>query len=173
MISYGRALICKAGHVVNSAAERNPGGNAAFCTECGEPVIDKCENCKEPIHGEKYEDDDHPLDFGGPNNLGFHDVPAHCHACGKPYPWTLRKAEALKETLNELDRLDELDGLSAEEREKLKKLIPDIIVDTPNSPKAASRFKKAIARVGQAGRKMLLEVLTRVATEAVKESVGL
>jgi hypothetical protein len=167
MIRYDTALICKAGHVINSSAERNPGGNAAFCTGCGEPVIGKCENCNAPIHGEKYEEDDLPLDLGGPDNLGFHDVPAHCHACGKPYPWTLRNAEALKEIL------DELDGLSDEEREKLKKSIPDIIADTPNSKTAASRFKKAIVKVGQAGRKMLLEVLTRVATEAVKEFIGI
>lgn len=167
MAFYDKALICAHGHLINSAAETNPGRNSQFCPKCGEPAVGECLNCETPIRGDEYEDDFEGVEFLGPNNLGFHTIPGHCHACGKPYPWTERKAEALHEMI------DELDGLSDEERAKLKGSIPDIIADTPKSETAALRFKKAVAKVGQAGGKMLMDVLTSVATEAVKKALGM
>ena len=92
---------------------------------------------------------------------------SHCHACGQSYPWTRRRSEALAEAL------DELHELSVDDREKLKKSIPDILAETPKSETAALRFKKAIAKAGEAGRKLLIDVLTSVATDAVKRSMGL
>lgn len=164
---YDRALICKNGHLINSGAEDNPTSNSAFCGKCGEPVVDKCENCGEPIRGNEYDDQQDGCDMFGPLNRGFWGMPRHCHACGKPYPWTERKVEALSEIV------DVLDGLSQEEREKLKNSIPDIVADTPKSDPAVFRFKRAAAKVGQTGAKMLMEVLTNVATEAVKKALGI
>jgi len=54
-----------------------------------------------------------------------------------------RRTEALAEAL------EELDGLSNEERDKLKKSIPDILADTPKSETAALRFKKPSSRLGR------------------------
>jgi len=71
------------------------------------------------------------------------------------------------------EMIDELDGLSDEERNRLKKSIPDIIADTPKSETAALRFKKAVAKVGEAGGNLMMKVLASVATEAVKNSMGM
>jgi hypothetical protein len=163
---YDKALICVNGHLINSGADTDPGKNSAFCPKCGAATVAACSHCNEPIRGDEY-DEGRKTWHGTPSNIGFRRVPAHCHACGKPYPWIERKAEALGEMI------EELDGLSDDEREKLKKSIPDIIADTPKSETAAFRFKRAITKVGQAGGKLLTDFLTNVATEAVKKAMGL
>ncbi|MBE3037345.1 MAG: DUF2321 domain-containing protein [Chloroflexi bacterium] len=154
---YAVGMACLNGHKIAGNAEGAPEFCGEFCSTCGERTITQCPVCKQNIRG-YYQ--------GGGIGYGW-TLCAFCHACGKPYPWTVRKAEAIEEML------DELDGLSPEDREKLKKSIPDIIADTPKSETAALRFKKAIAKVGQVGGKMLLDVLTSVATEAVKKAMGL
>ena len=166
MTYYDKALICANGHLINSAADGDAGRNAAFCQKCSAAAVAACSHCNEPIRGDEY-DEGRETWNGTPSRIGFRRVPGYCHACGKPYPWTEHKAEALQEMI------DELDELSDDEREKLKVSIPDIIADTPKSETAALRFKKAVAKVGQAGGKLLMNVLTKVATEAVKESMGL
>ncbi len=167
MTQYDKALICVNGHLINSGADADPDKNSAFCPQCGAATITACSNCNQPIRGDQYDDQFDGVEFVGPHKLGFRSVPGHCHACGKSYPWTQSKAEALGEMI------EELDGLSDDEREKLKVSIPDILADTPKSETAALRFKKAITKVGQAGGKMLMDVLTNVATEAVKKAMGL
>ena len=158
MEGYDVGMVCMNGHAVNSMAATAPQHNEKFCSKCGAAAIQECPQCHERIRGYYHYENV----FGG-----SWYVPAHCHACGKPYPWTQGKAEALGEMI------EELDGLSDEEREKLKVSIPDIIADTPKSETAALRFKKAVAKVGQAGGKMLMDVITNVATEAVKKAMGL
>ncbi len=150
-------MACLNGHKIAGDAGGAPEFREGFCSTCGERAITQCPVCKENIRG---------CCQGGGLGLSW-TLSAYCHACGKPYPWTQRRAEAIQEML------DELDGLTDEDREKLKKSIPDIIADTPKSETAALRFKKAITKVGQAGGKMLMDVLTNVATEAVKKSMGL
>ncbi len=166
MTYYDRALICRNGHLINSCAEGDPARNSKFCEKCGEPAVGQCESCGEPIRGEEFEAQEGWVDVTR-RYLGFRRIPQHCHGCGKPYPWTERRAEAIQEVL------DELDGLTDEDCEKLKKSIPDIIADTPKSDTAALRFKKAIAKVGQSGGKILVDILTNVATEAVKKTMGM
>jgi hypothetical protein len=95
------------------------------------------------------------------------EIPSYCHECGAAYPWTERKAEALAEAIGELDQL------SAEDREKLKQSIPDVITETPKTELAASRFSKAMGKAGQAGRKLLSEMLTNVAADAALKLMGL
>jgi hypothetical protein len=62
--------------------------------------------------------------------------------CGKPYPWTTRRAEALAEAI------DELDELQAADRDKLKQSIPDVLRETAKTETAAARFGKAIRGAG-------------------------
>ncbi len=158
MGQYDVGLVCLNGHEINSLAASNSGSNQAFCTTCGERTTDRCLSCNGPIRGHYHVE--------GVISLFPWVVPSHCHACGQPYPWTQRRSEALAEAL------DELDELSAEEREKLKKSIPDILVETPKSGTAALRFKKAVVKVSTAGGKVLTEILTKVAAEAVKKVLG-
>ncbi len=166
MASYDRALICANGHLINSAAESNPGRNSEFCPKCGKATLDACRHCQEPIRGDEYDGRSETW-TRTPTKIGFRHIPSHCHACGKPYPWTERKAEAMEEMI------DELDDLSDEERARLKQSIPDIIADTPRSETAALRFKKAATQVGQTAGNLMMSVLTKVATETVKQALGL
>lgn len=64
------------------------------------------------------------------------DVPAYCHNCGKPYPWTeatMRAAEHI---------IDMLDELTPDQKKQLVDFIPDIIVETPQSRYAALVYAK-------------------------------
>jgi len=153
---YSVGMACLNGHKIAGDAEGSPEFCEEFCSQCGERTITQCPACKQNIRG-YYQGEGFGLRW---------TLPAYCHSCGKAYPWTERKAEALGETIGELD------GLTDGEREKLKKAIPDIIADTPKSETAALRFKKAITKVGKVGGKLLTDVLTNVATEAVKKAMG-
>jgi len=159
MGQYRIGLACLNGHAVNSAADTSPELNAKFCPKCGEPSIDRCSKCKEYIRGYYYAE--------GIVSLRKWKIPSHCHECGTSYPWTQRRSEALVETI------DELDGLSDDERERLKKSIPDILVETPKSETAILRFKKTASKVGKVGGKALMNVLSKVVADAVKASLGI
>jgi hypothetical protein len=131
-----------------------------FCSKCGAETITTCLSCGASIRGYYHVE--------GVVSIGFTwTPPAHCHNCGKAYPWTEKKASAVEEMI------DELEGLNNEDRAKLKKSIPDIAAETPNSGAAVLRFKRAGAKVGQFGGKLLTDVLSKVAAEAVKKSMGL
>lgn len=158
MGQYFVGLACLNGHAVNSAADRSPELNAKHCSACGEPTIRACSNCSAAIRGYYFVAD----------VIGWSewDVPSHCHECGAPYPWTQRRSEALAAAI------DELDELPSDERDRLKKSIPDILAETPKSETAVLRFKKAIAHVGTASGKVLSGVIQRVAADAVKGMLG-
>ncbi len=151
---YDVALVCLNGHDINPSSQYNPEFNTDFCTECGEPTIDACPECKEPIRGYHQE------------SMGQWTLPKHYHKCGKPYPWTKRKTEALA------DAIDELDELSETERGKLKESIPDVIHETTRTTTAIARFKKAIVKGGAIGGKLLTDILSKVAAEIVVKSLG-
>lgn len=156
---YDVGLACLNGHEINSSADRSPECNAKFCPTCGEPTICQCEGCNAKIRGY--------YNIEGVFGCTEWKVASHCHDCGEPYPWTHRRTNALAEAI------DELDELSEEERERLKKSIPDILAETPKSETAALRFRKVVAKLGSAGGKVLGDVLRKVAVDTVKSSLGL
>ena len=94
-------------------------------------------------------------------------LPSFCPDCGKPYPWTEAKLKAAKELA------DELDNLSLEECELLKKSLDDIIVmeDTPQTPVAATRFKKLVAKAGQVAAQGFRDILVDIASETAKKLI--
>ena len=156
MDEYGLGMACLNGHKVDGDVLSSPEFSESRCSKCGEPTITKCQSCGEAIRGY----------YKGVLSVDW-ELAAYCPKCGKPFPWTQRRAEALGEMLVELE------GLSPEERERLKESMPDILADTPKSETAALRFKKAVAKVGQVGGKVLMDVLAKVGTEAVRKSMGL
>lgn len=149
---YDVALICLNGHSVNSSSRELPQLSADYCNECGEKAINQCTHCNMPIRGYY-----HSGVIGGYE----WEPPAYCHACGQPYPWTQRKTDALAEAIDEAERL------TAEEKETLKQSIPDILNQTPKTDAAAARFKRAIAKAGQTGGKLIYDIAVKVATDAV------
>ena len=65
----------------------------------------------------------------------------------------------------------ELDGLTAQEREDLQKSLPDLLRDVPNTPVAATRFKKILLKVKGKGGELVWEILKDVASETATKII--
>ena len=154
---YNTAQICLNGHVVSSMADASPEFQKNFCAECGEETIMKCPSCNNFIKGS----------YEAPGFIGIaeYDRPKFCDNCGKPYPWTDRKANAAKSLV------DFTEGLTASEKEDLKKSIDDLIKDSPESTVAQAKFKKYITKVGGVVASGLKELLFDLVSEFVKKSL--
>lgn len=151
--SFDDAIICEKGHVINSRASM-PEFTTKFCQECGGKAISSCSGCNQKIRG------------GMPGTTSLWTPSAFCGECGKPYPWTDEKIAAAREVIDELD-------LAAEERDKLKKSVADLMANTPKSDVAAARFKRAIAKVGGGMSDILAKVISDIASETIKKTMGL
>ena len=150
---YDVAQICLNGHVINATAKGSPVHNTEFCRQCGAATITKCPECKIEIRGHYH------------NVGGFFRAPAFCHKCGKAYPWTTTKIQAVHELAQELDQL------TPEEKEMLSKSIDDIVTDSPRTTLGATRFKKIMAKVGKEAAAAFKEVLVGVVSEAAKKMI--
>ena len=159
---YDVAQICMNGHVANSATEAFPEEDKKFCDECGEPTITACPACKDRIRGVQ----SFP-GLGKVQRLSRYSPPAHCIGCGKPYPWTERRLTAAKELAQEME------GLTAEERDLLSRSLDDLVRDTPQTPVAATRFKKVMAKVGTGAGRLLYDMVVDIASETTKKAMGL
>ena len=143
-------LVCLNGHDVNNRSTTEPQYNADYCPKCGAKTISECPHCSEPINGEYLDP-----------NISAGRPALFCHACGKPYPWTEKKAEALEEMIAELV------GFEAGELEKLKESIPDLICETPKSDIAVFRYRNAIIKAGTIGGKALYDLAASVAGSVI------
>ena len=152
-------MACLNGHPINSSSDVYPTKNAKHCPECGKATITACTHCHAALRGYR--------DVPGVVDLLSWKPPSFCHECGQPFPWTEQGAKSLSEAIGEIDTL------SAEELAKLRESIPDILTETPSTSLAASRFKKAFAKIGAAGTKLLSEIIVKVGAEAAIRSMGL
>lgn len=125
------AFICEKGHVIESLSDSCAD---KYCTVCGARVISKCPNCGAILRGKS-------RDAYG--YLEAYTAPAYCKDCGKPYPWTKIAIEAT------VLMLKEETGLADDERQKLIDVLPDVIAETPRTPLAATRIRKAISSAGR------------------------
>lgn len=146
---YDVALVCENGHGINYKARTQPHGNAKFCKDCGARAISQCD-CGQPIRG------------GLIGGFGYsYTPPAYCIGCGKPYIWTERKTDALKDWIRELIEIE------ADEKEKLIALVPDIVADRPGTPTATARFGNLMGRLSEHMRAALVDLLQKVAVAYV------
>ena len=99
----------------------------------------------------------------GVRSFAGYAVPAYCHGCGKPYPWTDASIRAAKELA------DELSELTIDEREQLKKSVDDIVADTPQTVLAATRFKRLAEKAGKGALDTFKSVLIAVLSEEAKK----
>lgn len=155
---YDTAQICANGHVINSCSISTPHINRKFCERCGALTITKCPYCSATIRGA----------YCTRSSTSSFTRPSFCPDCGKPYPWTEAKLKAAKELV------DELDKLTPEERELLKKSLDDIMLDTPQTIVAATRFKKIAAKAAKAGKatvKELRKLVVDIASETAKKII--
>lgn len=154
-IYYDIAQICKDGHVMNIYVNYHSESNVKRCPNCSAEVISKCPVCQTPIRGGQIQEINFKNHVTDPENIfntidkttfnykeltkvEDYQLPAYCHECGSPYPWTeelLKKAD---------DIIDSFDELSEEQRELLKERFPDLLIDNPRSITAALTYSKLI-----------------------------
>lgn len=154
---YDVAQICLNGHMVNSTTISSPDFNKPYCPQCGAKTITKCVNCDSQILGH----------YHVSGVVGFSDRAVHsfCHDCGAPYPWTEARLKAARELA------DELEGLSRDDKETLKRSLDSLIRDTPETPLAATRFARIVAKAKSAGAVALKEIVKEVITETAKKVI--
>lgn len=144
---YKTAKICLNGHMISDDYQFAKDYDK-YCTLCGAENITCCQYCNAPIHG--YYDYEVP-GYVGPAEVA--PVPAYCHNCGKPYPWT----EAFLKTADEM--VDMFDELSTEQKQQLKETFPNLIVETPQSNLAALRAAKLINGLTSFGKDIFVKLL--------------
>lgn len=141
---------------MNTAARESPEHNQDYCDKCGAQTIVSCPECDKEIQG-KY----HP----GPGVISVgrsYTRPAFCQYCAKPFPWTVAILGAAEELA------DELDDLSHEDKELLKKSLPDLLYDTPRTGLAQFRFKNLMVKASKEGARAMWEILKASVTESVR-----
>ena len=97
---------------------------------------------------------------------GSYVVPSFCHECGAAYPWTEARLVKAKEAVGALE------GLSVEERELAAKLIDDVVRPGAKARPAAARFKKLLAKAGEAQSGQLIDMLAEIGGETAKEALS-
>ena len=164
------AQICLNGHIVNLSCKNNPKANTSHCPQCGEKTITACLHCSAPIRGAAYYKRALFATSAGVCSVpklieSEYPVPAYCHNCGSPYPWT-------EELLKDADAIiDSFDELSNEQRKLLKERFPDLLTDNPRTISSALTFSKLInglTSVGSAvGKGFLINLLEKHVPETI------
>lgn len=169
MDPYQTALVCRRGHVETWAIPRpvlwnSPGvvdaPGPSHCSECGQPLLNKCPACGHRIRGWRR----------GASSVRHTPVlPDFCDHCGAPYPWASRKARIYElENLLEADQsVDEATRLKA--REELHALAENPDDDEAVESARWLRVKNLWPEVVKAG----FNILTSVATAEAKRKLGL
>ena len=155
---YDTAQICLNGHVISPYAGSHPQRQEKFCSQCGALTLMQCPYCNTAIRGRYHM----PHVIGNPSN---YSAPAFCYNCGKAYPWTEQSLKVAQEYAEELEEL------SPEDRALLIKSIPELAHDTPQTPLAASRFKRVMSKVAPAAYEIMIKVVTDFASEAAKKMI--
>jgi len=155
------ALVCLNGHVVNNSSKTSPENNTKFCEKCGEENIAECPHCKEIIRGE--------IHYEGVANFDCTIVnpPLYCHNCGQPYPWTIRKFEALNEAIAEA-QLDDAD------KKDFSESIKNVTSDNPKTKLSVMKINKIGAKIsGSLWNDLICPILVEIASETAKKAMGL
>ena len=148
--------VCMNGHFITDLARIKPESAQKYCGNCGEATITSCQNCATEIRGRD-------LSPGHINIGGV--VPAYCHNCGKPYPWTQSRLKAAH------DLVEEMSDLSAEEKELLAHSIDDIVQDGPRTELAVIRFKRLLSKVGKPSADAFKNILYGVVAGGVARAI--
>ncbi|MCJ0932626.1 DUF2321 domain-containing protein [Virgibacillus halodenitrificans] len=155
-MGYKIAQICLNGHIITGNVGGWRGESEKFCSNCGEKTIESCQECGGRIKG------DYEAEWG---YIAIDSAPYYCINCGRPYPWTA----TILDNAVELVAFD--DNLSLEQKELIKTTFPDLIVETPTTPVAIAKYKKAIKDAQEPIRDGLKQLFAKVVTETVKKSL--
>jgi hypothetical protein len=154
---YRTAEICLNGHVTTSSADTSPELREKYCSECGEPTITQCPNCKSNIRGY----------YDVPNVIGFleYTCPLFCHNCGNPFPWTERRIQAASELMELSDKLSE------SELTQFKADLDSLVKDTPQAKVASFRVKAFLGKAGKEIASAVRDILIDIVSETAKKAI--
>ena len=158
---YDVAQICMNGHMINESYKENPQRNQNFCDKCGEKTITKCENCGAEIRGR----------YKMPGIADFRPkqekVPKYCYNCGKMYPWTKSKLQALNEVIDLVDELED------DDKNELKEASELISIDTPRTQVGVLKIKKYTDKIsgviGEKVQDLIVDIASETAIKSMKE----
>jgi hypothetical protein len=94
-------------------------------------------------------------------------IPAYCPDCGEAFPWTKEKLKAAH------DLIEELDELTRDEKARLNESISELAHDSAQTPVAVTRIKKIALKIGKGSWTLLEKIITDVASDTVKKTIGL
>lgn len=152
---YETSTICTNGHFISSGS---PNTSIKFCRDCGAGTIFKCNNCNTSIRG-KY------IVNGILDLTSYSYVPAYCHNCGFPYPWT----EQLLIKTKKLIDLDE--QLTDQEKADLFDSAKNIMTESESSTVEASLFKGLLNKAGNFLKEAMYKFAVDVASETAKKTL--
>ncbi|MBV6444794.1 MAG: DUF2321 domain-containing protein [Ignavibacteriales bacterium] len=156
---YAKAQICVQGHTISSDMHGNLSKNKKFCDKCGAETIDKCQDCNSPINGR----------YITPGHVIFSNyvTPNYCSNCGKPYPWTIKKIEAVVKLAQLEEVLTEEEILSfASDVEVISSDSPATIVSTRKILKIGAKLSvRAWAEI----RLLLIEIASETAKKIIMD----
>lgn len=157
MDEYDVMQVCLNGHRITTTLRSSPQHGKQHCSKCGTPTLSQCQHCQADIRGSYRQR--HARVVHLPN------VPAFCHACGKPYPWTDTRLDAAQELA------EELEGLTEDEKKTLKASLDDLVRDTTRTPLAATRFKRLATKAGKGAAEAFKDILIGVISETAKKLI--
>jgi hypothetical protein len=160
MGTYRTAEVCLNGHVSTDAADAHPHLREKYCSKCGEPTITQCQDCQANIRGSYYVEGVISL------RSKYEPAPAFCFNCGKPFPWTERKLKAA------VDLVGTGGGLSEAELMQFSEDVRELTKDTAQVHAASIRFKKAMAKVGNAISTGVRDILADVLSDTAKRAIS-
>lgn len=154
--------ICLNGHIIDYETDNGE----SFCRDCGAILITSCPSCEASLPKWTYYIE---YDY---NNEPFRCYntyirPNFCPFCSKPYPWTAAALEATCSLLEEDTQLSDL------EIERLKSVLPDILVETPKTNLACVRIKNTLSSCSRFVADGLKDFLKDFACDVVLHKLGL
>lgn len=182
---YHQALVCEYGHLITSDLSKFVSPPASHCPQCGQSCISTCPSCGSPIRGDCYERQPiygacYPGSLWGDSDSDCvsapkefvevavepYAVPAYCHTCGSPYPWTAS-------LLDEADRIvDLMDELTPEQKKTLKGCFPSLLSDMPATPGDSLIAAKLLQSVSSIAKTALQNLLAEHVTAFVLSLLG-
>lgn len=155
--AYRVVQICLNGHIVNDSFEDYPDFNEDYCSKCGQKTIVTCPHCETPIRG----------NYRVPGSCNEYkiSVPAYCHHCGAPFPWT----EKILDNAVELLSYDA--ELSEETKQLIKDAIPGLLVDSIDTELSIVKFNSGISKASDFIKNALYDILINVVSSNVMDKL--